>query len=155
VTCDVENAADGCKTEVTVSKYFSHFSGTIRQPGIVRSRRPSYFARRSIRPASPSLEFAVPFALIIFLLDITLIYHASRTGRLQPWAFIILMIPGIGALVYILVELVPEMLSGPGAQQARRRVANRLDPENCIGNYPIGSLQPTPLPTVLRSPLSV
>jgi hypothetical protein len=76
-----------------------------------------------------SLEFAVPFALVILLLDITLVYHASRTGRLQPWAFIILMIPGIGALAYIVVELVPEMLSGPGAQQARRRVADRLDPE--------------------------
>jgi hypothetical protein len=74
-------------------------------------------------------EFAGPFALVILLLDITLVYHASRTGRLQPWAFIILMIPGIGALAYILVELVPEMLSGPGAQQARRRVANKLDPE--------------------------
>jgi hypothetical protein len=75
------------------------------------------------------LEFAVPFALVILLLDITLVYHASRTGRLQPWGFIILMIPGIGALAYIVVELIPEMLSGPGAQQARRRVANRLDPE--------------------------
>jgi hypothetical protein len=74
-------------------------------------------------------DFAVPFALVILLLDISLIYHASRTGRLQPWAFIILMIPGIGAFAYILVELVPEMLSGPGARQARRRVANKLDPE--------------------------
>lgn len=83
------------------------------------------------RPWDPiaSLELAVPFALIILLLDITLIYHASRTGRLQPWAFIILMVPAIGALAYILVELLPEMLSGPGAQQARRRVADRLDPE--------------------------
>jgi hypothetical protein len=76
-----------------------------------------------------SLEFAVPFALVILLLDITLVYHASRTGRLQPWAFIILMIPVIGAFAYILVELVPEMLSGPGAREARRRVADRLDPE--------------------------
>jgi hypothetical protein len=75
------------------------------------------------------LEFAVPFALVIILLDITLVYHASRTGRLQPRAFIILMIPALGALAYIVVELIPEMLSGPGAQQARRRVANRLDPE--------------------------
>jgi hypothetical protein len=75
------------------------------------------------------LEFAEPFALVILLLDITLVYHASRTGRLQPWAFIILMIPGIGALAYILVELIPEMLSGPGAQQAHRRIANKLDPE--------------------------
>jgi hypothetical protein len=71
----------------------------------------------------------MPFALVILLLDITLVYHAARTGRLQPWAFIILGIPGIGALAYILVELLPEMLSGPGARQARRRVVNKLDPE--------------------------
>jgi hypothetical protein len=71
----------------------------------------------------------VPFALVIVLLDITLVYHASRTGRLQPWGFIILMIPGLGALAYIVVELVPEMMSGPGAQQARLRIANKLDPK--------------------------
>ncbi|MGB8400959.1 hypothetical protein [Bradyrhizobium sp.] len=71
----------------------------------------------------------MPVALVILLLDITLVYHASRTGRLQPWAFIILMVPLVGALAYIVVELVPEWLSGPGAQQARKRVAGRLDPE--------------------------
>lgn len=71
----------------------------------------------------------MPVALIILLLDITLIYHAARTGRLQPWAFIILMVPLIGSLAYIAVELVPEWMSGPGARQARRRVANKLDPE--------------------------
>jgi len=65
----------------------------------------------------------------LLLLDITLIYHASRTGRLQPWAFIILMIPALGALAYIAVELIPEMLGSPDVQRARRRVANRLDPE--------------------------
>jgi hypothetical protein len=71
----------------------------------------------------------MPVALVVVLLDITLIYHASKTGRLQPWAFIILMVPFIGALAYIAVELIPEWLNGPGAQQARRRVANKLDPE--------------------------
>ena len=72
----------------------------------------------------------MPVAFVIVLLDITLIYHASRTGRLQPWAFIILMVPFIGSLAYIVVELVPGMArNGPGAQQARKRVADRLDPE--------------------------
>jgi len=71
----------------------------------------------------------MPVALVILLLDITLIYHASRTGRLQPWAFIILMVPFVGALAYICVELVPEWFSSPGARQARQRVANRLDPD--------------------------
>jgi len=71
----------------------------------------------------------MPVALIIMLLDITLVYHAAKTGRLQPWAFIILMIPLVGALAYIVVELVPEWFGSPGAQQVRRRVANKLDPE--------------------------
>jgi hypothetical protein len=71
----------------------------------------------------------MPVFLILLLLNITLVYHAAKTGRLQPWAFIILMVPGIGALAYIAVELVPEWLSGPGARQARMRVAKRLDPE--------------------------
>lgn len=53
----------------------------------------------------------MPVALVILLLDISLIHHASRTGRLQPWAFIILMVPMLGALAYIVVELVPEWLS--------------------------------------------
>lgn len=71
----------------------------------------------------------MPVALVVLLLDLTLIYHASKTGRLQPWAFIILMVPLIGALAYIVVELVPEWFGSPGAQQARKRVADRLDPE--------------------------
>jgi hypothetical protein len=85
---------------------------------------------RVIKATLPlSWNFAVPVALVILLLDISLIYHASRTGRLQPWAFIILMVPLIGALAYIAVELVPEWFGSPQARQARQRVANRLDPE--------------------------
>lgn len=71
----------------------------------------------------------MPFALVILLLDITLVYHASRTGRMQPWAFIILMVPLFGAIAYICVEVIPEWFSSPGARQARQRVANRLDPD--------------------------
>ena len=73
----------------------------------------------------------MPVALVIILLDITLVYHAARTGRLQPWAFIILMVPLVGALAYIAVVLLPEWFGSPGAQQARRRVAAKLDPEKC------------------------
>lgn len=71
----------------------------------------------------------MPVALVILLLDISLIYHASRTGRLQPWAFIILMVPLLGAIAYIVVELIPEWYQGPDARRARQRIANRLDPE--------------------------
>jgi hypothetical protein len=94
----------------------------------------SGYARRVIKKAGQDhptglLEFAMSVALIVLLLDISVIYHASKTGRLQPWAFIILMVPLIGSLAYIVVELVPEWLSGPDAQRARKRIAGKLDPE--------------------------
>jgi hypothetical protein len=71
----------------------------------------------------------MPLALILVLLDVTLVYHAVKSGRARPWAFIILIVPGVGALAYIVIELIPELLSGPDAQKARRRIANKLDPE--------------------------
>ena len=70
----------------------------------------------------------MPVALVLVLLDITLVYHAAKTGRLQPWAFIILMVPAIGALAYIVVELLPEMLGGPHAQQRGRGRGRRMSP---------------------------
>lgn len=71
----------------------------------------------------------MPLALVLVLLDVTLVYHAVKSGRARPWAFIILMVPGVGAAAYIVIELIPELLSGPEAQKARRRIANKLDPE--------------------------
>jgi hypothetical protein len=71
----------------------------------------------------------MPLAVILVLLDVTLVFHAVKTGRVRPWAFIILMVPGVGGLAYIVIELIPELLSGPEAQKARRRIANKLDPE--------------------------
>jgi hypothetical protein len=84
-------------------------------------------SRQTLLPVN--WKAAVPVALILLLLDMSLIYHASRTGRLRPWAFIILLVPMMGALAYIVVELVPEWLGSHEVQQARKRVANKLDPE--------------------------
>jgi hypothetical protein len=75
------------------------------------------------------VDGAVPVALVLLLLNISLIYHAAKTGRLQPWAFIILMIPLVGALAYIVVELAPEWLGSHDVQKARKRVASKLDPD--------------------------
>ena len=71
----------------------------------------------------------MPVALVVIVLQITLIYHAAKTGRLRPWAFIILIVPLLGSLAYIVVELLPEWLGSHDVQQARRRFANKLDPE--------------------------
>ena len=58
----------------------------------------------------------MPFILILLLVDIPLVYHACKTGRARPWAFVILAVPLVGSLAYIVVELVPEWFSSPGAR---------------------------------------
>jgi hypothetical protein len=66
--------------------------------------------------------------LVVIVLDIALIVHAARTGRFMPWGYIILFLPGIGALAYVVVELVPEWFGSRGARRARGRLVGALDP---------------------------
>jgi hypothetical protein len=66
--------------------------------------------------------------VLITILDVLLIVHAVRTGRFMPWGFIILFLPGIGALVYVAFELAPAWFGSHGAQRARHTVASALDP---------------------------
>lgn len=73
--------------------------------------------------------FGIPLGWIVAGVDIALIVHAARTGRFMPWGFIILFLPGIGALAYVAVELVPQWLGSTGVRRAGRSVAAALDPE--------------------------
>ena len=52
------------------------------------------------------------------ILQVALIVHVIKTDRPYYWIFIIMM-PGIGALAYIIVELMPEFLD---SWQGRRAV---------------------------------
>ncbi len=70
----------------------------------------------------------MPFGLILLVVNVALIVHAAKTGRFWPWGFIILFIPGFGALAYALVELLPEWFGSARGQQARARIAGTLDP---------------------------
>jgi hypothetical protein len=45
----------------------------------------------------------MPFGLLEIAVQMLLAVHAVRTGRMQPWLWIILFIPGLGSLIYILV----------------------------------------------------
>ncbi len=68
------------------------------------------------------------FGLIILLIQVVLIVHAAKTGRFWPWGYVILFLPGFGALAYVLVELVPEWFGSVQGQHTRKRVVSTLDP---------------------------
>jgi len=66
--------------------------------------------------------------ILITLVDVALIVHAAKTGRFSPWGFIILYLPGIGALAYVVVELLPEWFGSYKVRRARRQFAGAIDP---------------------------
>jgi hypothetical protein len=68
-------------------------------------------------------------AVVLLVIDVSLVVHAAKTGRFSPWAYIILMIPVAGAIAYVVVELVPEWLGSYQGQHARRRVGKALNPQ--------------------------
>ncbi len=70
----------------------------------------------------------MPIGIILLIVNVALIVHAAKTGRFSPWGFIILFIPGFGALAYVLVELLPEWFGSAHGQRARRHVVKTLDP---------------------------
>src|SRR5689334_9874282 len=71
----------------------------------------------------------MPIAIVLFLIDVSLIVHAAKTGRFSPWAYLIVLLPGVGAVAYVLVELLPEWFGSAQGQKTRQRVINTLDPE--------------------------
>jgi hypothetical protein len=70
----------------------------------------------------------MPIAAFLFALDVVLIIHAARTGRFWPWAYVILLLPGIGSFAYFLLEVLPEWMGSVQGQKARRTVVKTLNP---------------------------
>jgi hypothetical protein len=70
----------------------------------------------------------MPIVLLLTLINIVLIVHAAKTGRFSPWGYVMLIIPGIGALAYVAIALIPEWFETTQGRQARKSVGRALDP---------------------------
>lgn len=71
----------------------------------------------------------MPFALLLLIVNVVLVVHAAKTGRFSPWGYVIILLPGVGALAYVLAELLPAWFASAHGQRAQQRVTNALDPE--------------------------
>lgn len=69
---------------------------------------------------------------ITVVLQILAIIHVVRTGRDMRWIFLLLFVPGIGVLVYLLIEVLPSLGQNLTARRAMRNVRDRIDPERGV-----------------------
>jgi hypothetical protein len=68
-------------------------------------------------------------SLVILLAQIAVAVHAVRSGRSLWWLAIILFFPLLGALIYFLVEILPELRAGRGIRRLRHDVVKTVMPD--------------------------
>ncbi len=71
----------------------------------------------------------MPIAVLALCFTVGLAVHAAKTGRFSPWGWIIIMLPPLGGVAYLLVEVLPELLGSPRGQRTQRAIAQRVNPE--------------------------
>ncbi len=70
----------------------------------------------------------MPLAILIYIVQFGLIVHVLKTGRQMYWVIILIIAPGIGALAYFIVEILPDLQHNMRARRALRGVKNTLNP---------------------------
>lgn len=71
----------------------------------------------------------MPVIIFTYLVQIALIVHVLRTGRNTYWVIILLIAPfGVGALAYLIVEVLPDLMSNRRARSAVRGITKTLNP---------------------------
>ncbi|HEY0107744.1 MAG TPA: tetratricopeptide repeat protein [Rhizomicrobium sp.] len=73
--------------------------------------------------------------LITFLplaLMIACVVHAIRNGNIFPWIYVIVFLPGIGSLIYLFMEILPQMARSRAAAKLGSDVRQMADPHRAL-----------------------
>jgi hypothetical protein len=68
------------------------------------------------------------FGFLTLAATVFCIVHAARSGKFWPWGYVIILLPGLGALIYLAFEVLPTSLRGPAARKARAHLVQTIDP---------------------------
>ena len=72
----------------------------------------------------------MPFAALLhLLLGVACAVHVVRTGRPYFWIFIILIFPVVGVLIYVIAEVLPDLIGARTTRRVASTARRFLDPE--------------------------
>jgi hypothetical protein len=78
----------------------------------------------------------MPWLLILSIaIQVLLIIHCIKTGRNQIWIWVLALLSFPGAIAYIAVEVIPDLLRSSTAQRTARGVKKALDPHAELRRY--------------------
>ena len=67
--------------------------------------------------------------LLHLIIAVGLAVHAMKTGRSQWWLFILLLVPLIGSIAYVVIELIPAIFNSQGARKVATGIESVIDPD--------------------------
>ncbi|PCI60932.1 MAG: hypothetical protein COB37_09005 [Kordiimonadales bacterium] len=70
----------------------------------------------------------MPIIVLTVLVQILCIYHVVSTGRDKYWIGLILMAPGIGSLIYVLTQVLPDAGKSRTATNLKEGAIKAIDP---------------------------
>jgi len=62
-----------------------------------------------------------PLLLVSYAVQVLLVVHCFKTGRNTMWIWVLVFLPGVGALAYLAVEILPQLFGARSAARAARR----------------------------------
>jgi hypothetical protein len=68
------------------------------------------------------------FVILSYAIQVALIVHCIKTGRNWLWVWVLLLLPGVGALAYLAVEIIPDLFRSRTAQRTARGLKRAVDP---------------------------
>src|SRR5262245_48788591 len=72
----------------------------------------------------------MPIAIVVSIaIQVLCLVHAVRTGRTQPWIYIIVFLPMVGSIAYLIVEVLPTMANNRRARRVLDDVTTIIDPD--------------------------
>ena len=76
-----------------------------------------------------------PLLLISYAIQALLVIHCFKTGRNTMWIWVLVFLPAVGALAYLVVEILPELFGSRRARRAARGVRRAIDPGQDLRRY--------------------
>jgi hypothetical protein len=70
-----------------------------------------------------------PIYIISSLVTLGLIIHCLKTNRGTTWIFVLIVLPFVGAIAYVVVELMPDLLGSRSGRRTVRGLRDTLNPE--------------------------
>jgi hypothetical protein len=68
-------------------------------------------------------------SILAIAVQVGLIVHVIKTGRSMIWILALGLLPLVGSIAYVVVEILPEMLGGKTARRAKSGVQRMMDPD--------------------------